>query len=613
VNIPNPNHFAISGSAGGPIGVINNKTLANSDFMTGAFPAEYGNSIAGVFDLKFRNGNNEKHEFSGQFGLFGTEIMAEGPINKEKRSSYLLAYRYSTLSIFSFLGLDLGTSAVPRYQDINFKLNFPQKNGANLSVFGLAGKSDIEILISNQKKPEKEIYGEQDRDQYFGTAMGTVGASYTKSLNQTTYMKFTMAASLEEQHSHHDLVFRHVNADGFFKVDSFLAKQDYRFLQQKTSAYFFVNKKLNVKHHIKTGLDADMFFMNFEDSARLGYTTIFHQRWNYNGNALLLQPYIQWKYKISDNLVLNTGLHSQYFTLNNSYSLIEPRLGLKWQFEETQTLSFGTGLHSQIQPTYTYFYQIPDFFGNYQMINQQMGMTKSMHYVIGYDKFFGQNLRFKAETYYQHLFDVPVEKRNSSFSMVNQGSGFSRLFPDSLQNTGTADNYGIEFTLEKFFSRKYFFMLTTSFYESNYKGSDGVLRNTDFNGRYIVNFLFSREFKIGNNKTLALGTKITRAGNKWYSPVDTSATKLADEIIYVDSMRNTIQFKDYFRVDLKINYRINTNRLTHEIGLDLVNILSTQNVLKLSYVPDPANPSANPVREEYQLGFLPIFSYKIDF
>jgi hypothetical protein len=136
VNIPNPNHFAISGSAGGPIGVINNKTLANSDFMTGAFPAEYGNSIAGVFDLKFRNGNNEKHEFSGQFGLFGTEIMAEGPINKEKRSSYLLAYRYSTLSIFSFLGLDLGTSAVPRYQDINFKLNFPQKNGANLSVFG---------------------------------------------------------------------------------------------------------------------------------------------------------------------------------------------------------------------------------------------------------------------------------------------------------------------------------------------------------------------------------------------------------------------------------------------------------------------------------------------
>nr|MBP8917628.1 carboxypeptidase-like regulatory domain-containing protein [Chitinophagales bacterium] len=69
IDIPNPNHFGDFGSTGGPVSMLNNNVLANSDFLTGAFPAEYGNGISGVFDLKMRNGNYEKHEFLGQVGL----------------------------------------------------------------------------------------------------------------------------------------------------------------------------------------------------------------------------------------------------------------------------------------------------------------------------------------------------------------------------------------------------------------------------------------------------------------------------------------------------------------------------------------------------------------
>ncbi|MEM6342770.1 MAG: carboxypeptidase-like regulatory domain-containing protein [Bacteroidota bacterium] len=99
INIPNPNHFSIPGTGGGPVTILNNKFLRNSDFYTGAFPAEYANGLAGTFDLQMRNGNNEQHEFSGQLGFLGTEFTAEGPINKEKGSSYLAMYRYSTLQL----------------------------------------------------------------------------------------------------------------------------------------------------------------------------------------------------------------------------------------------------------------------------------------------------------------------------------------------------------------------------------------------------------------------------------------------------------------------------------------------------------------------------------
>jgi len=622
IDIPNPNHFAVSGSSGGPLSILNNKVLGNSDFYTGAFPAEFGNSIAGVFDIKMRNGNNEKYEYTAQLGLFGTEITAEGPISKKNRSSFLVNYRYSTLVFFGFLGINLGTTATPYYQDAAFKLNFPTKKGGNLSFFGIGGSSHIDILISEQDTGSVEIYGDNDRDQYFSTRMGIVGMNYSKSLNSSTFTKFTLATSLEQQKSHHEMVYRQmdtagtfiINSEGFYIIDSLVNKLNYNFRTKKSSAAFFINKKYGAKHVVKVGMNGHYYSFKMIDSVyNHGTTYDWNVRWDHIGNAILFQPYLQWKFRISEKLVLNTGLHSQYFTLNNSFSQIEPRMGLRWSVNEKQNINLGMGLHSQLQPMYTYFYHIPYGSSRFLQHNKGMDFTKSIHYVAGYDNRLGSNIRLRVEAYYQQLYNIPVTVKPSSFSLVNQGSGFSRFFPDSLENTGTGENYGIEFTLEKFFSKKYFFMSTISLYESFYKGSDGVKRNTDFNGNYVINFLGAREFSWGGNKSITVGTKITLAGNKRYGPVDTAASATQGEIIYIDSSRNSLQLQPYFRADLKLNYKVNQKKVTHEIGIDIVNILNTKNVLKLSYAPDPNDPTANAIREEYQLGLLPIFYYKLDF
>ena len=143
INIPNPNHFSIPGTGGGPVTILNNKFLANSDFFTGAWPAEYGNAIAGVFDLEMRDGNNEKFEGSAQLGLLGTELMLEGPLGKKKgrlAPSFLGVYRYSTLSLFESLNIPLGTNALPQYQDGAFRLTFPQENGGKLALWTMFGQ-----------------------------------------------------------------------------------------------------------------------------------------------------------------------------------------------------------------------------------------------------------------------------------------------------------------------------------------------------------------------------------------------------------------------------------------------------------------------------------------
>ena len=58
--------------------MLNNNVLSNSDFYTGAFPAEFGDALSGVFDLNMRKGNYEKWEYLAQIGFNGFEFGAEG-------------------------------------------------------------------------------------------------------------------------------------------------------------------------------------------------------------------------------------------------------------------------------------------------------------------------------------------------------------------------------------------------------------------------------------------------------------------------------------------------------------------------------------------------------
>ena len=621
IDIPNPSHFAISGSSGGPVSILNNKILGNSDFFLSAFPAEYGNSISGIFDLKLRNGNNKQHEFTGQFGFLGTELLAEGPLSKNGRSSYLVMGRYSTLSLFKSLGIQIGTDAVPEYGDVAFKFNWMLKNGGMLSLFGMGGKSNIEIKISEQTEYSRELYGEGDRDQYFGTSMGVSGLIYKKPLNERTFFTSTLAYSFEEQHSHHDYLIRHIDtvvSEGETRypivVDSIYPLMGYQYSTGRILNYTAINHKINKQHLVKFGLNSEYQMMNTLDSVLNVDHTAFRRRWDFSGGAVLLQPFVQWKWRISENMDFTAGIHSQFYSFSKSISPAEPRIGWKYRMQNGQSLSAGAGLHSQMQPLYTYSYRLYDSLSQqYVLHNREMDFTRSLHQVIGYEKIFSKNFQVKTEAYYQYLFNVPVTIQPSAFSLINQGSGFARFFPDSLENTGTGYNYGLELTVQKFFDKSFFFLFTGSLYDSKYKGSDGVLRNTSYNGRYTVNLLAGKEFKINSKQSISLGIKTTYAGGKRYGYVDTAASNLLKELVFIDSALYERQFRDYFRFDLKVNWVYNARNMTHEIGLDLVNLFNTKNLLGLAYAPNLADPGAEPIAEKTQLGFLPLFYYKVDF
>ncbi|HPE57859.1 MAG TPA: TonB-dependent receptor [Bacteroidales bacterium] len=612
VDIPNPNHYGSTESTGGPVSILNNNQLANSDFMTGAFPAEYGNAISGVFDLKMRNGNDEKHEFLGQIGFNGFEFGAEGPISREKGSSYLANYRYSTLEAFNAIGVDFGTgTAIPKYQDGSFKINLPQTKLGSFTVFGMGGKSDISFLNSEKDTLEESVdfYAGEGFDLINGSDMAVLGFSNTYLINKNTYSKLVIAGTYHDFH----VTIDSINPENYEILPYFRnSHKEYKFF-----ANYFLNYRINSQNSIKVGFTYSHSKYDFIDSAYIDEHDRFDIITQFEGTTSLLQPYVEWQYKINNELTLNTGLHYQHFFYNNTNS-IEPRAGLKWNFTPGQTLSFGYGYHSQLAPITVYFDQtrLPD--GTYFKPNKDLNMTHSQHFVVGYDRSLGDNMRLKTEAYYQYITNAGVDgHEKNSFSLLNQGANFGIFNPDTLINEGTGRNYGLEITLERFLSNGMYFLVTTSFYDSKYKGSDGKLHNTAFNGNYVANGLIGKEWSLSRDPEkrkkkqykLLVDIKTTFAGGQRYTPIEAIQVGENQYVAEYDNENAfSKQFDDYFRTDLRIALKQNNKKVTMEFALDIQNLFNTQNIYNQSF-----NSRTGEIDYNYQLGMLVIPQFRINF
>jgi hypothetical protein len=598
VDIPNPNHYSTLGATGGPVSILNSNTLKNSDFMTGAFPAQYGNALAGVFDLRMRNGNTDKYEFLGQAGFNGFEFAAEGPLSKKNKSSFLIDYRYSLVALIQAAGLSVGTgNATPYYQDIHYKVNIPTKKSGTFSLFGLGGESHITFPYNDKDN----LYVTSDgslRDRTSKSLTGITGVTHTYFFNPQTSGKLTFAVSGTSSKYFEDIIRNAKPEKRAFNINN---------TQVKYTGQYIFNKKINARSQLTAGATYDYNRLNLlQQNIKNGDSTI-STIYETERNTALLRGFVNGGHRFSEKLSSNAGVYYQYFSLNKTWS-IEPRWNIKYQVKPGHALSFGAGLHSQIQPLQVYFYQSTAASGQKELTNKNLDFTKSTHAVLGYDFNFSRNLRFKTEVYGQYIFDAPVEQTASSFSLLNYGADFG--FPDktNLVNKGKGYNYGIEMTLERFLNKGYYYLLTASLFDSRYKGSDDTWRNSGFNNSYVVNALGGKEFALNSSNSIGIDTKFALAGGQRYTPFNKEASKLAGYTIYRETEAFSLRNDMYWRWDLKFSYTRNGKKTTQKWYIDLQNLTNTSNL----YI-RTLTPSTGKISEINQIGFFPNINYQITF
>lgn len=599
IEIPSPNHFGSLGNSGGAISMLSSSTLGSSDFYTGAFPAEFGNATAGVFDLNFRNGNKDKREYSLMAGLLGIEAAAEGPFKKGGQSSYLINYRYSSVALVSDF-LDIG-GVVPKYQDLSFKLNFPTKKGGTFGLFGLGGRN------RSVKVPVKDSTKWTDEDPNFVLdapgKLGVAGLTHQIFFNKQSYLKTIIAASGQL---------------GEAIVDTLNPSNDYRKvatgkeknldITYRVAALY--NNKISNESTIRIGFTGSRLAFDYNNSYYDDVDGTWKQNLEAKGNSFYYQAYLQWKYRISNTITLNTGLHASYLQLNKTSS-IEPRAALTIKASHNQTFTLAAGIHAKPEHLSTYFFENTSNGYDRATPNKNLKMNKALHLILGYDKMLNNNIRFKTEIYYQYLYDVAVEKQDYSyFSILNSASFYDLTDIGPLVSSGTGKNYGVDISLEKPFNKNYFFLATGSLYASKYTNYNNKEFNTRYNRNYQVNLVTGKEWKRKKNPNSSWGinAKLLTSGGLRESEIDLAASRARGKVMYITDRYYTKKTTPYFRFDTGMNFKINRKHSTHTISIDIQNLTSNKNLYTSYYDND-----SNAIKKEYQLGLFPFLNYRIEF
>ena len=591
VEIPSPQHFSGGNVIGGGlVTLFSNQVIGNSDFLTGAFPAEYGNALAAVFDVKMRTGNTSRYEHTAQVGILGIDFASEGPLSRAKGSSYLFNYRYSTLGLLSDLKINKTGQRI-KYQDLSFKLNFPTEKAGTFSLWGIGG---IDNTHKDALSAPADWKTDIDRvNNNWDTYVGTMGLRHQITAGERSFVESHLAFSGTDDRISTDYLSDDASV---FTPDSRLKKQNGT-LTLATS----LTHKLSPLATLKVGISSKQLFYKYNLSAAQDYVPSTYARIvNSAGNTHLTEGYAQLKYQLSPALLANVGLRAHYFGLNKELSL-ESRAGLAWKLSDKHSLSFGYGKHSQPEDLNVYMIEVGGV-----AVNKDLKLSDAHHFVLGYDWILTDKLRFKAEAYYQYLWNIPGEE-GTSYSLINLRRAL--YLNKALVNNTKGRNYGIDLTLERFLGDNYYYLITGSIFKSEYKAGDNVWRNTRYNKGFVLNALFGKEFYFANNrKVLDVNARVSVTGGERYSPILESQSVAAKRVIYDKSRAFSKQFRTLTYADFTVNYRINHRKSSSVFSFQMKNVLGAPIYIDHNY-----NYQTGQIELSKATLIIPNISYKIEF
>lgn len=590
VEIPNPNHFAdVDVLGGGFLSALSSNVLGNSDFMNGAFPAEFNNAVSGVFDMKLRNGNNQNYEHTFQFGVLGIDFASEGPISKKQRSSYLVNYRYSTTQLVEKIRGKEDMGGTLGYQDLNFKLNFPTQKAGVFSLWGVGFIDNVDPILEDFGKwkylDDGSLTGAKQKSGAGGLSHKYLFGNRKTSLNTTLAVTY-LGNSIDEE-----VVDLDNNRSP--RTDMTLNTTNLVFTS-------FVNHKFGARHTNKTGVTVT----NIDYDMNLDFTPTFgNPLANYakaTGNTTLISAYSNSKVALGRKFLLSVGVNMQHLALNKN-TTVEPRTSLKWQATPKSSLAVGYGLHSRMEKPDVYF--VKDANGNQP--NKNLDLTKSHHLILSYNYRISDNMNLRVEPYYQYLFDVPVTA-DGSFSILNRDHYY---LTELLVNEGKGRNYGVDLTFERYFQRGFYYMVTASLFNSEYRAADNSWYSTKYNRRFILNGLIGKEWMFKRD-VLGVNLKLTLMGGKRYSPVDEAATMAHPdkEVQYDETRMYAEQFSPMFIGDFSISYKMNRKRVAHEFAIKSVNATKQKEYKEHKYniqtgVIEPYRPETSMFNISYRIEF----------
>ena len=570
VEVNNPNHFAeITGAGGGIFTSLNGIVLANSDFLTGALPAEFGNALSGAFDMKMRSGNNTKYEHAIQVGTLGVDFASEGPLGKNSKASYLINYRYSFLEIAKKLHAINMEKETLDYQDLSFKLNFPTAKAGTFNVWftGLIDRYRNEVPDPSEWETLWDMNDSWSNQKNWALGVnhtyrfGTGGTLYSSVAYTGAYMRLGQNDYDEQLTKIPDMDGRNLSWNVIVNVKH----------QQKFSSRYTMQNGVEHQH-----MDFSTW-LNWVHEVGGPQFRVYES----DGNTGLTRFYSNHKVALSSKLSMVAGVNMMWFNLNDQF-LVEPRVSMQYKTSPSSTVSIAYSMNSRKEATDTYFVKTspnPSQGGGIETqnpllgeANNDLGLTRSHYLSASFAQRLGENAMLKIEPYWQYLFDVPVEQ-GTTYSIINH----NQFFQDrALVNEGAGRNYGVDLTLERYLKDGLYGMFTATLFKSEYRDAQGDWRSTRHDRTYITNIVGGKEWMVGRTKKnmFGLNGRLTLMGGDRYTPLPDDLTfeqmeKDPTKSVPEDGANPfSKQMKMNVGYAFSIKYTINKKRTSHHFILE---------------------------------------------
>ncbi|MCB0706663.1 MAG: TonB-dependent receptor [Saprospiraceae bacterium] len=606
VEMVNPNHTANAGTFGdrstpgaGGINMLSAEATSSANTFRGAeTDIRFSNSLSGTMDMKYRKGNTTHLEKMVRVGLIGLEAALEGPLKEGSEASYLIHYRYSFVGLLGALGVSFGGEDI-RFQDLSFNLNLPTENAGTFSIFGLGGTSS-NAFIGDPESEETPL--EKDFQVIdFHSRTGMVGLKHWGRVGQSGSWNTRLGISALESDRFSDtasdtIPFQILEADS---------------LQER---------KLFASTYLNWGdLDDDFFKVGISYLQRQSNSTGLIDRYrseavnylidsNYDLSLNLIRAFGSWTKTFGSQWECYIGFNIAYYPEGDEFN---PELRVYAQYQTLDhfhTWKAGYQSFSQLPPAEAY----ATFGANPPEKRIVFPLMKTESISLDYYWMLPDNMRFYAGIYHNLYYNLPQSvDPKYGFSAFNQLERI-RVDPSAVSDEGEGRTFGLDLGLRKELSVEWFYLVSASVFRSLYTNAKGIEFPSQFDRKFSFSGTLGREWLkvLDEGRTRILGASIrpVLTGGLRIAPIDEVASAASGITIFDYSDGYIDQLPAYFRIDFQFSVNWNKPGLSQRLSVDIQNLTNQQNLAFYYFDQVQAK-----VVERYQLGLIPVLSYRLSF
>jgi hypothetical protein len=568
--------------------------IDNSSLMTGAYPAGYGDAVAGVMDMRLRAGNKKEFEHTAQAGLGGLDIASEGPIKKGSGNSYLVNYRYSTVGLLGQLGVSFGDEQI-NFQDLSFHLHFNEneKTRGEYSLFMMAGMSENKF---QHKADSSEVkYFKELNDIDFDSRTLISGGTGRWRIGQRHQLKAAVAYSSQENYWERI----HSLSPQTFDIDNRIEERIVASAEWRTSYQ---------NHQFSGGIQSlRQYFTAFirdVDGYTLPDVKPNGSSIRYNGmhTRFKHQPWLRWDWaSVNGKWSAQLGAQGHYGSVLKEWQLA-PRGSLSYRINGQHKISLGSGIYKQ---------DVPIWLAN--LHSAAPSETDALPYISSWQSglkyTWSPNTfwRFSTEFFWQDTENIPV---TGSTVLSNSPETINLL---ENYTVAQSQNYGIELNAEHSLNSGWFFLGNLTLLQSQYRIGNSGWFDSRWDIGHVANVTFGKEWlreKSENlTRTIGVGLRGVLTGGPRESAIDLAASRHFGKTIYDESLGYFQQYADYFRADLRVYWKRSLgSRRNSTFSLDLQNLTGQANLAYHYY-----DPLQDKILNKLQLSTIPNLSWRVEF